>query len=305
MHRWLLGLGLIAACYSPTLPQGVQCSAGGTCSDGRPCVAGVCGGPDAGPPIEDRDGDGIPDDKDNCPGDRNPDQANEDGDKFGDACDLCPTVADDLNTDSDGDGVGDACDPNRMVPGDKIVLFESFHAQAVPNWVRSTDWTVADDAVHVVAPMTDDKFLVPTFDSSAINPDHITMSAAVTIEQVSGASDNYIELALPYDTTDPSGIDCSLHQGGTDIPGRDAVLYDDFALKVIDLEPLGWETNMTYTIMANRRGASYVCNVIDPMGHATQVAGTTMTSLGTLSPVAVAVRGMTARIDWIFVVGSP
>jgi hypothetical protein len=35
----------------------------------------------------DSDGDGIPDDTDNCPGDPNPDQADNDGDGLGDACD--------------------------------------------------------------------------------------------------------------------------------------------------------------------------------------------------------------------------
>ncbi len=38
----------------------------------------------------DRDGDGVSDDEDNCPGDINPEQDDEDGDGAGDACDGCP-----------------------------------------------------------------------------------------------------------------------------------------------------------------------------------------------------------------------
>ena len=51
----------------------------------------------------DTDGDGIPDDEDNCPMEDNPDQENEDGDGMGDACDTC--------TDTDGDGFGNPVFP--------------------------------------------------------------------------------------------------------------------------------------------------------------------------------------------------
>ncbi|MBI1826836.1 MAG: thrombospondin type 3 repeat-containing protein [Planctomycetes bacterium] len=43
--------------------------------------------------IRDTDGDGIPDDKDNCPAIANPNQADADGDGVGDACDACPNDA--------------------------------------------------------------------------------------------------------------------------------------------------------------------------------------------------------------------
>ncbi len=81
--------------------------------------------------ISDLDGDGVPDDQDNCPETYNPGQEETDGDGVGDACDACqgyddnldqdydfipdgcdpcPTVYDPEQTDSDGDGVNDACD---------------------------------------------------------------------------------------------------------------------------------------------------------------------------------------------------
>lgn len=41
-------------------------------------------------PVEDTDGDGIPDATDNCPTVPNPDQADTNGDGTGDACDACP-----------------------------------------------------------------------------------------------------------------------------------------------------------------------------------------------------------------------
>jgi len=64
-----------------------------------------------GPP-PDADGDGIPDDQDNCPDIANPDQTDSDVDGIGDACDRCPTVYNTDQTDSDADGIGDACDPD-------------------------------------------------------------------------------------------------------------------------------------------------------------------------------------------------
>ncbi|UCH87405.1 MAG: thrombospondin type 3 repeat-containing protein, partial [Dehalococcoidia bacterium] len=58
----------------------------------------------------DTDGDGIPDEVDNCPTVPNTDQTDSDGDGVGDACDNCPTVPNTDQTDSDGDGIGDACE---------------------------------------------------------------------------------------------------------------------------------------------------------------------------------------------------
>jgi DNA-binding beta-propeller fold protein YncE len=82
------------------------------------CANGVC--------IVDEDGDGVPDNVDNCPSIANPGQIDSDTDSIGDVCDEfpfdkdndgiddtddnCPTTSNGDQTDSDSDGLGDVCD---------------------------------------------------------------------------------------------------------------------------------------------------------------------------------------------------
>jgi hypothetical protein len=68
------------------------------------------------PAPTDSDGDGIPDQLDNCPTTPNADQADRDLDGVGDACDNCPTTPNADQADGDADGVGDACDNCPTTP---------------------------------------------------------------------------------------------------------------------------------------------------------------------------------------------
>ena len=83
------------------------------------------------PPPTDADGDGIPDDVDNCPAIANADQTDTDGDGTGDACDSdddgdgvaddadnCPLTANADQLDTDSDGQGNACDSDDDGDGD-------------------------------------------------------------------------------------------------------------------------------------------------------------------------------------------
>ncbi len=80
--------------------------------------------------VEDRDGDKIGDDVDNCPDVYNPDQNDADDDGAGDVCDNgdedldgypdnrdnCPGIDNADQNDADGDGIGDACDDCAFTP---------------------------------------------------------------------------------------------------------------------------------------------------------------------------------------------
>lgn len=81
----------------------------------------------------DGDGDGVPDDKDNCKFTANHDQTDTDGDGMGDACDPdndndgvddgsdnCPTVKNPDQKDTDNDNIGDACDSTPNMPNDDV-----------------------------------------------------------------------------------------------------------------------------------------------------------------------------------------
>jgi hypothetical protein len=157
-----LGAGVRATCVDPDglcaepYPAANSCHddfecPGGSCIPG--CRPGYCGcdGGDwtctddcAGhcSPGGDGDGDGIPDEDDNCPTAYNPDQSDIDSDGIGDLCDVCPTdpsnecdpcpdpdddgvctpddncpwVANPAQEDADGDGVGDLCDNCVVIP---------------------------------------------------------------------------------------------------------------------------------------------------------------------------------------------
>lgn len=140
---------------------GGGCDATGTGAEGPRGGEGESGGiePDCPSEDADSDGDGIPDLRDNCPYEPNPDQADADGDGIGDACagdgggcvpadevvgedgtaepgvcpgedtdgdgdevpdlrDNCPSEPNPDQADGDGDGIGDACDPQPDVRGD-------------------------------------------------------------------------------------------------------------------------------------------------------------------------------------------
>jgi len=107
---------------------------------------------------DDRDGDGVVNELDNCPDVSNPDQRDFDHDNIGDACDRCPLDPDPAQADMDQDGIGDACDPHALAPGDCLVLLDTFadpmmfalHWQVVGTGTPAV--TASANAVTIVPP---------------------------------------------------------------------------------------------------------------------------------------------------------
>jgi thrombospondin type 3 repeat protein len=192
--------------------------AGAACNFGGPKETADDGGVDAAidvpPGVHDRDGDGIPDDVDNCPDVPNHGQENHDGDIHGDACDGCPMFASVDDPDTDGDGVGDACDPHPNEPGDQRVLWMGFYDSdaaiiADPaKWTPSagSTWTVSNGALHLTTANAIDTLRSTAmvtnaliFTSLTIDDFSATNAAAAVLNGVTtqaGSVDGFYQCAL-------------------------------------------------------------------------------------------------------------
>lgn len=116
---WAIALVLVAGCnqiFGLALPVG-----GEEVFDARDHDARVIDGP------ADRDGDGVIDGDDNCPGAENPGQEDEDSDRHGDRCDLCPHLGQADDVDGDEDNIPDACDPYPTLSGGRL-RWSGFHS---------------------------------------------------------------------------------------------------------------------------------------------------------------------------------
>lgn len=292
----LIGLLVLAACYHPTIPAGVVCSAGGECPEGQMCIGGVCtfgggaepdgggAGPDSGgaepdggidgavQPAADRDVDTVADDNDNCPDKANTDQADEDNDRRGDVCDLCPQIAGEAATDSDGDGIGDACDPHPTTR-DVVWLFEGFHGGLPATWGKTAHWTFAGDSVQTSSPgnnyNTDPEWLDTPFTSRVVPPDNFSMAATVTIQQVvtNSTGDHSAGLEI-FDANafnmNGAGVRCGLEH--FDGQGPTLFLVDDFTNGLNQSTSYSWDVNVQYRLTLLRQGSLYTCTVFGPNG---------------------------------------
>ena len=307
----LLGLIWITACYAPSVPSNVRCSASGTCPDGQSCIGGFCttGGtlpPDMMVVGADSDHDGIPDDQDNCRDVANNSatdmQSNEDGDKFGDACDLCPQIPDNTNADADGDKIGDACDPN---PGmrDTVWIYEGFH-NGLPSWSRSLNWTAVGDKVRTNAPQNtnqNSEYMFPPFKPTGV-PDNFTVTIVGVVDQILGTTGDHSFGIEIYDTTQMKGVDCGIAQAPA---GSNFVLFldDDFGALTKET-PFTWTTGVEYRILLARHGRNYNCSVVGPTSTTSQNGDSNVVPRDGNS-VDFWAYGMNAQFGSVSLLGTP
>jgi len=243
-------LGLVSACYSPTVNERVPCGMGSACPTGQTCdVDGLCkshpGGDAAidgpvvidasgdaidGSSMVDSDHDGVADSVDNCPTVANPAQYDEDGDLVGDACDNCPHVANpNQSADADGDGVGDACDPR---PGmtDHIVLFEGFNT-APQGWTVPSGWTISGGVLTAAEPAG--SFELATYNTGIAGDlaiaTHLSVTAATGTTTAPNGSIN-----LHGDNIGPNFYRCGI----VTTPRVEVTRYNGAAQTVIAQTPL-------------------------------------------------------------------
>jgi len=105
MRRFVAGIGMLAATFGLAFASGPSAEEGGKMDglENRYASASLA-------MAIDTDGDGIPDEEDNCVDVPNEDQAEFDGDGVGDVCDNCSERANPGQDDCDGDYCGNLCD---------------------------------------------------------------------------------------------------------------------------------------------------------------------------------------------------
>jgi hypothetical protein len=258
----------------------------------------IDGLPQDGPP-SDLDADGILNANDNCPTKANPDQANEDGDSFGDVCDPCPwlgTVAD--NNDGDNDGVGDGCDPRPTTPGDRIVLFEGFAANAMPplaTVVGPGPWIFGGGTASISASGGMPAQLVwplATYPLGETVYTHVTIDQLISFPAVIGITDqNNIAVnqgtACEVEAPNPTQNSVTL----ANVSGA-IFMQNFFSQNVIGTPTI---------IRSTRQGAQqYTCTVT--------LTGLPSNASGAMGPTPIKagfrVRNAAAHFDWIAVVSA-
>lgn len=316
MMRACALLASCAACYGPRAAPGAPCDPDAPqCPPGQRCVASgggfACSAGDAGgardamldalDPNGDLDGDGVPNDQDNCPTVYNPGQENKDGDAWGDACDDCPPIAQTAQIDTDGDGVGDPCDPRPTTPGDRIALFDGFYGSAFGSgWTGSGSFAVANGAAVGVATDptgTTDSHLVRAFAPAA--RETITTSAKLAVDMPGAFS--LFSIVDEYDATTGVGIGCELGHDTTDAPFQDLFVTPTGPTLTQEVTTLA-EGNV-YALSLTRDGSDYTC-VDTPAGSGANAI--TADDGMTASPPSLGfqVYGATVDYAWILVVQS-
>lgn len=319
--RWAIAV-LVAGCYSPHEVPGAPCTPSApACPSDETCVTTGAGsfcqapGPatpdaavdatDAAPdaPSTDRDGDGIPNDVDNCPDVPNPDQADEDGDMLGDVCDPCPPSA--TNTDTDGDGVGDDCDPHPTVIGDRIALFEGFNAMPT-GWTYTGTWTASNGSIAVSAA-----------DGTYVNARHPAVSThevvSAGLRVLSTTGTNYRPAGV-FDNATFSGstttysTNCSFMitsaaDGSPNTPLID--LYRNPAGSALGRSALTWTTGQELVIVEGRTDGDFGCFGYDyATSGSTTTSGTETTDNG-VAGLGLHVGGASVRFRWFMIVTYP
>jgi hypothetical protein len=269
----------------------------------------------------DRDGDGVPDDVDNCPDVANPDQANEDGDDRGDACDLCPHLAGTVpgtDDDDDHDGIGNQCDP-RVGP-DQLIVFLPFndpseldHFEIRGTAVKAT-WTISNGQLHSTDPSLATVEQLVWTGASIDGPVWIEGFAHVDTLAPGGPATRFAAITGAYDDSDVDMYACGVR---ADDAGEGAFTTAIHYISPPNIDVIATSIDMIAP-MANGLAGHQSLEVTEPDGPngtmsqqdcaaSTQAIRQTVYGYLPAGYPGVRVFGMTASFDYLFVVkiGTP
>ncbi len=298
MVRLLALVLAIAGCGSSTLDG--PCSQDSPCGDGEVCDFTAEGGPVCISSSGDGDGDGIPNGKDFCqhaPGGA----FDEDGDGVGDDCDRCPIAPPRANPDSDNDEVDSPCDPAPSEPGDKILFFDGFSGGLSADWKPTTAsaWTVANGELTV------NLSAVPEQESLKHNvsgESNLAIQAAYKVDRVENTATTHV-VAVYAEDPRPAGVSkmqCGVSRADTAAADLVVVTTNLGAMSQPTIDP-ALLTSKTYRAGAYVEGTRAGCSVIAD-NTALGTVQTTITA-DDLSSVALTARAVTARFQYVIVVG--
>lgn len=245
--------------------------------------------------LDDRDGDTIMDNVDNCPDIANRDQDNEDGDMFGNLCDPCPPLGPPGNADPDMDGVGDGCDPNPVMPGDSIALFDGFDRPppASSGAITAGLVTFANGRAALASNGNDTHVLWP------MDPNqNRTMRSKLAVESF-GANPNGVGVGDRFVAM--TGVACQVGVSAMNMTHWYLVEAPTTERATMDMNIT---MNQDMTISMRRTGNNYNCfNTLS----AQQLLHTATLNSTAAPPVYTGIRavGVGAHFDWFMVVNSP
>jgi hypothetical protein len=294
-------LGCKATTGSGDAELGDSCDLKTKCAEGGVCdytlAAPICIDANA-----DTDGDGIPNSLDHCP-DGPGGLYDEDGDGIGDDCDKCPIAKPTGVPDPDGDDVDSPCDPDPDTAGDKILFFDGFNGPLSSQWTPDPGsvgaWTVEGGELVVRLPTSDSVAYLVT---NVIPEPNLSVETSYRIDSLETGSQTHHVSASAIDAR-PAGVaqfDCGVTR--SDISADEVVdLETDQASVSHGTMYSAFNTASLYHSAAYASGDNVGCVVIgDNMGLATIQATITPDALG---EVRLEARGVTARFQWVMVVG--
>ncbi len=293
-------LGTIACTPKQELPPGGPCNSDLTCDGDLVCDKGLFA-PICLDPNGDEDGDGVLNKDDLCPDLANASQHDEDGDGIGDACDRCPIAPPPATPDLDMDDVDSPCDPDPITAGDKIVLFDPFFDPTLASYWTTTqpqDWSIQGGELVVSLTDTPDRIYLTTT---------VATSASLSIE-ADYRIDNLETTATTHDVsvraTDPRPAGVARFECGAthnDADGSEAVVVTTDAGADQEATTGAFNLASLFTVGASSDRGNVGCSVIGdgaPLG----IIQTPITPDG-LTEVDIGVQAVTARFEWIIVVG--
>ncbi|MGE5183643.1 MAG: hypothetical protein ACM31C_16340 [Acidobacteriota bacterium] len=292
-----LWLVVLAGCIIPEKHLAPNCGTA-SCGTSEVCDKTDPNGPTCIPAAGDLDGDGIPNDKDFCEHVAGG-ATDEDGDGIGDICDPCPIAPPPATPDPDGDAVDRPCDPDPHTAGDQILLFEGFASGIPSTWTPTTAgaWTAGTGEVKVVAGATSE-----LLSTAVIAKANLAVEAAWQVDLVSPASTDHVVEVGASDPR-PAGVasmSCGLERNDQTVAETVSLVTNQSSAMNVETVKL-FDPAKTYQVGAYATGGQVACTAVEG-GNAVDIVSAPITPDG-MAAVSIGARAVSARFQWVLVVG--